>query len=124
MKFENYNITDINGNSNCIIRTFSKLFNKSYDEILNELLDLAKSLRYDNFTEIEVFEKYLYNNNYVNYIDKDIKIKDLKLPLGKYAVFCYDKKDFYHMLPIIDNTIYDKNNESLNLYVIKVYKEN
>ena len=55
---------------------------------------------------------------------KDIKVKDLKIDNGKYIVFCFDKKDFYHMVTIIDNILYDKNDSSLELYVITLYKEN
>ena len=38
-------------------------------------------------------------------------------------VFCYDKKEFYHMISIIDNDIYDKNSDCMDLYVISVYKK-
>jgi hypothetical protein len=55
--------------------------------------------------------------------NKNIKVKDLKLDNGKYLVFCYDKKDFYHMVSIIDNILYDKDDSSLDLYVINIYKE-
>ena len=51
-----------------------------------------------------------------------IKI-NIKLDNGKYAVFCYDKKDIYHMLPIINDIIYDKTKENLNLYTITIYKK-
>ena len=52
---------------------------------------------------------------------KGEKVKDLKLDNNSYIVFCYNKKDWYHMIPIIDNTIYDKSNECLELEVIKIY---
>ena len=62
-------------------------------------------------------------HNTIEIESKEIKIKDLELDSGNYIVFCYDKKDYYHMITIIDNTIYDKTDECLDLYVIKVYKE-
>ena len=55
-------------------------------------------------------------------INDDIQIKDLKIDDNTYVVLCSDKKDFYHMVPIINNTVYDKNDSSLNLYVLSLYK--
>ncbi|MBE6157452.1 MAG: hypothetical protein E7160_01505 [Firmicutes bacterium] len=125
MKYKEFYISDSNGKSNCIVRTYSKLFNKEYDQVQNELIEISKKLGYDSYTEVEVFEDYLKSNNYsIINIDNDIKIKDLDLELGSYAVFCYDKKDYYHMVPIINNIVYDKSDECLDLYVIKIYKEN
>ncbi len=125
MKYIEYNLTDENGKSNCVIRTFSKIFNKSYKEILNDLIDTAKELGCESFNDIPVFEKYMEVNGITKEtVEGDIKVKDLSLDEGTYVVFCYDKKDFYHMIPIIDNTVYDKHDDSLDLYVISLYKEN
>ena len=124
MKYEYYYIEDNNKKSNCIIRTFCKLLNKEYEEIKEELINIAKKLNYESYAEIEVFEKYLNDNNYKKIECGETQIKELKLDNGKYAVFCYDKKEYYHMLPIINNIIYDKKEENLNLYVISIYKEN
>lgn len=125
MKYIEYNLTDENGKSNCVIRTFSKIFNKSYKEILNDLIDTAKELGCESFNDIPVFEKYMEENGITKEtVEGDIKVKDLTLDEGTYVVFCYDKKDFYHMIPIIDNTVYDKHEDSLDLYVISLYKEN
>lgn len=125
MKYIEYNLTDENGKSNCVIRTFSKIFNKSYKEVLNDLIDTAKELGCESFNDIPVFEKYMEINGITKEtIEEDTKVKDLSLDEGTYVVFCYDKKDFYHMIPIIDNTVYDKHDDSLELYVISLYKEN
>ena len=123
MKYEYYYVEDNNKKSNCIIRTFCKLFNKEYDAVKQELINIAKELNYETYAEIEVFEKYLNNNNYKKIEHKEEQIKNLKLENGKYAVFCYDKKDYYHMLAIINNTVYDKKEDNLNLYTITIYKE-
>ena len=123
IKFEEYFVSNSDGKSNCIIRSFCKMFNKEYDEVFDELVDIANKLNYDSYAEIEVFEKYLEDRKFLpidNY--KDTQIKDLSLDNSKYIIFCYDKKDWYHMVPIIDNTLYDKTEESLDLYVITVYK--
>ena len=51
----------------------------------------------------------------------NILVSNLTLESGKYAIFAF-KDDFYHMFPIIDNTIYDKNDDCLDLCVINIYK--
>ena len=61
------------------------------------------------------------NVNAITY-GKNVKIKDLNLDEGRYIIFCWDKKDYYHMVPIIDGVLFDKNDKSLELYVITIYK--
>ena len=122
IKYEEYFISNKDGKSNCVIRTFCKLFNKDYDTIFNELVDLTHELNRNNFNDIEVFEEYMKRQNINKIGSKEIKLKDLNLDYGTYVVFCYDKKDWYHMVPIIDNVLYDKTNDSLELYVISLYK--
>ena len=125
MKFIEYNLTDKNGNSNCVIRSLCKILNKEYDEVLNGLLDTAKTLNNESFNDIPVFEEYMKQNNIIKIdIEQDKQIKDLKLDNGSYIVFCYNKEDFYHMIPIINNTVYDKRIDSLELYTISIYKKN
>ena len=124
MKFKKYFVANKDGKSNCIIRSFCKLYKEKYDDVYNELCEISKRLNCDSFNDIEVFEEYMKirNTTAINY-GKDIKVKDLKLDKGSYIVFCYDKKDFYHMITIIDDTIYDKNDESFELYTISIYKK-
>ena len=122
IKYEEYFISNKDDKSNCVIRTFCKLFNKDYDTIFNELVDLTHELNRNNFNDIEVFEEYMKRQNINKIGSKEIKLKDLNLDSGTYVVFCYDKKDWYHMVPIIDNVLYDKTNDSLELYVISLYK--
>ena len=122
MKFNEYYITDANGKSNCVIRSFCKIYNKEYNDVSDELVSISEELKC-NFNDIETFEEYMNRRN-TKKIDygTDLVIKDLSLDDNKYIIFCYDKKDWYHMVPIIDNTLYDKTEESLDLYVITVYK--
>ncbi len=125
MKFEQFYIESANGKSNCVIRTFNKLFNLPYDTIYEELLKLAKDLNCSSFNDIPVFEHFLEEHYYTTIkTDQDILIKDLKLSNNNYVIFCWDKKDKYHMIPIINNTIYDKNDECLELYPITIYEYN
>ena len=124
MNFEEYYITDSNGKSNCVIRSFCKIYSREYDDVSNELLSISKELNKD-FNDIETFEELMMRHNTIK-VDygKDLLIKDLTLDNEKYIIFCYDKKDFYHMIPIINKTIYDYNSDSRNLYVISIYKVN
>ena len=124
MKFNEFYICNKDGYSNCVIRSLCKTYNEDYDNVYNELCSIAKELNCESFNDIEVFETYMKRRN-TNAIDygKDLKIKDLVLDNGKYLVFCWDKKDFYHMVSIIDNILYDRNDSSLELYAITVYKE-
>lgn len=119
MKFIKYD--PVNEKGACVLRTFSKLFNKDYKTLKEELNVLASTLNYNSYNEIEVFEKYLSDNNYIKIDGNNTLVSDLKLDNGKYAIFAY-KDDWYHMFSIIDNTIYDKNNDCLDLYVISIYK--
>lgn len=122
IKYSEYFISDSEGKSNCVIRTFCKILNKDYDTVFNELVNLSKELNQNNFNDVEVFEEYM-NRLEINKIDsEEIQIKDLNLDSNTYVVFCYDKKDRYHMAPIIDNVLYDKTSDSLDLYVISLYK--
>ena len=121
MKYEYYYIEDSNGKSNCVIRSLCKIFNLSYEEVYNELCNIQNKLNKDSYVDIEVFESYMRNKGMKELNISNIKVKDLKLDNNSYIVFCYNKKDWYHMIPIIDNTIYDKSNECLELEVIKIY---
>ena len=65
MNFIEYNLTDKNGNSNCVIRSLCKILNKEYNEVLNGLLDTAKVLNNESFNDIPVFEEYMKQNNII-----------------------------------------------------------
>lgn len=125
MAFKEFYISDKNGKSNCVIRSLCKILNKEYEDVYNGLCEVSKELKRFSFNGIPVFEKYMEDNNIFKIIsEKDIKVKDLKMDKDSYIVFCYDKKDYYHMVPIIDNVIYDKNFDCMNLYVISIYRKN
>ena len=125
MRFKEFYISDKNGKSNCVIRSLCKALNKKYNDVYDELCKLANKLNCDSFNEIPVFEKYMEDNNIIKTsYSEDIKVKDLKLDNSDYIVFCYDKKDFYHMVSIIDKVIYDKNSDCMDLYVIAIYRKN
>ena len=124
MRFNEYYITNKDGKSNCVIRSFCKLFNEDYEDVYNGLCDIANEINCDSFNDIEVFENYMKRHNTfpIEY-GKDIKIKNLNLDNGSYIIFCWDKNDFYHMVSVIDDVLYDRTNESLELDTIKIYKK-
>lgn len=124
MNYEKFYIADENGKSNCVVRSLCKILNKKYNEIYIDLCNVAKKLNCTSFNDIEVFENYMSENKIekIKY-GRNIKVKDLDLDDNSYIVFCWDKKDFYHMICIINNILYDKNNESLELYTISLYKK-
>ena len=124
MNYEKFYIADENGKSNCVVRSLCKILNKKYNEIYIDLCNVAKKLNVTSFNDIEVFENYMSENKIekIKY-GRNIKVKDLDLDDNSYIVFCWDKKDFYHMICIINNILYDKNNESLELYTISLYKK-
>lgn len=125
MKFNKFYIINNEGKSNCVIRAFCKIFNKEYENVYNDLCIVAKQLECDSFNEIQVFEKYMENHS-INLIDygKDMQIKDLSLDSGNYVIFCWNKKEFYHMVPVINGIVYDREDSCLELYAIKIYKQN
>ncbi len=124
MTFKEFYILDKNGKSNCVIRSLCKILNKEYNDVYSNLYKVAEKLKCSSCYDIPVFEKYMKDNNIFKInCEEFIKVKDLKLDNGSYIVFCYDKKDYYHMLPIISNVIYDKNSDCMDLYVISVYRK-
>ena len=124
MKYNEYYICNNEGKSNCVIRSLCKIFNKGYDDVYNELCLITNELNCESFNDIEVFETYMKRRNTIRIeYGKNIKLKDLKLDNGNYIVFCWDNKDFYHMVSIMDNILYDKDDKSLELYTITIYKE-
>ena len=120
MKFEKYNPVD--EKESCVIRTFSKLFNKDFYRMKKELIEYAKESGYNSYNDIEVFESYLLKNNYKKQNIAEELIENMSINYKKCAVLCH-KDDYYHMIPIIDNTIYDKDKDCLKLYAISLYYE-
>ncbi|MDD6272493.1 MAG: hypothetical protein PUA90_03110 [bacterium] len=120
MKFNFYNPKEA---SNCILRSFSKITGKNGMIIETELKDLAKQMDKNDYSDIEVFEKYLEQLGFEKYnCLNDVKIKDLNLDNLTYSIFCWDKKDYYHLVTISENILYDKKEETLELYPISIYK--
>ena len=50
MKFSEFYISNSEGKSNCVIRSLCKMYDKEYEEVYNELCDIAKELNCEAFT--------------------------------------------------------------------------
>ena len=64
MKFNKFYVENKDGKSNCVIRSFCKLFNKKYDQVYNELCDVQKELNCNSYNDTKVFEKYILSYGY------------------------------------------------------------
>ena len=117
MKFVRYNPLPGSG---CVVRTFSKLFNKKPEMIMRELEEVAKELGYQSLNEIEVFDTYFERNHYLKK-EMDVPVQTLEYLKGKQGIFCY-RDDDYHMFAIVDGVIYDKNQDYKKMQVIAVYE--
>ena len=113
MKVKYYNPVDEKGT--CVIRSISKALNKDYNLIKKELGM--------NYNDESVFESYLFKNGFIldnSFEDKLLKDVNLK---GINIVFAHID-DWYHMMCVIDNVIYDKSdfNDLKDMKVIKIYE--
>lgn len=113
MKVIYYNPVDENGT--CVIRSISKALKKDYNFVKKELGI--------NYNDESAFEGYLFKNGFI--IDNSFKgklLKDISLK-GINIVFAYIN-DWYHMMCVIDDIIYDKSsfNDLKDMKVIKIYK--
>jgi hypothetical protein len=113
MKVKYYNPVDEKGT--CVIRSISKALNKDYNLIKKELGM--------NYNDESVFESYLFKNGFItDNTSKDKLLKDINLK-GINIVFAHID-DWYHMMCVIDNVIYDKSdfNDLKDMKVIKIYE--
>ena len=120
MKYEYYNPVD--EKKSCIYRAISKSVNRDYNLVKKEIDTLKDKLNTDD--SVLVFETYLKQYNYIiDDTNKDRLITEVMYN-GNNIVFCYDN-DWYHMICIIDNTLYDKYDldKLSNLKIIKIYKK-
>lgn len=113
MKVVYYN--PVNENGGCVIRSISKALNKDYNLIKKDLGT--------DYNDEYIFESYLLKKGFI-IVDsfKDKLLKDINLN-GVNIVFAH-VNDWYHMMCVIDNIVYDKASfeEIKNMKIIKVYK--
>ena len=121
MKYEYYNPVD--EKASCVGRSISKILDKDYEETKKELIELSKSLGYEDYREIEVFETYLKNHNIIELNQEfNCTIEDLIIEPGNYIIFG-NKEELYHMVCLLNDTFYDKKEDYKELNIIKIYKQ-
>lgn len=122
MEFEYYNPS--NEKRSCVVRTMTKLTGKGYDTVKNELTELAQKMNCDSYNNEDVFGRYMEEHGISKMQEQgDITVGELEPEKGIYCVFCTDRRGFFHLLPVVDNVIYDRRDDSRGLYVIAVYKK-
>ena len=122
LKVEYYNPSD--EKHSCVFRSLSKVLNKSFDNVKDELRELGNSMGINDLLDDRVFDAFLLKNGYKT-VDKynDSMLLDNNYDGINLVYSFYD--EWYHMVCIIDNTIYDKFDldRLKNLKIIKVYKK-
>lgn len=108
----------------CVVRTMTKLSGKPYETVKSELTAIAAEMEYPEYNEPEVFEAYMEQLGMRKCIDDcGLRVRELKLARGTYCVFCTNHEGFFHLMPVIDGVIYDRRNDSQDLYVLAVYRK-
>jgi hypothetical protein len=122
MEFEYYNPSE--EKRSCVVRTMTKLTDKKYSTVKTELTALAREIGCESYNDEKVFDKYMENHSFYKWkCYNDTKVCQLELSCGIYCVYCTNRDNFYHLLPVVDNVIYDRRDDSRELYVIAVYKK-
>ena len=122
MEFEYYNPSD--ESRSCVVRTMTKLTGKEYSTVKAELTALAQELGYETYNEEAVFGQYMAEHGIYKIQEYvDTTVGELELKDGFYCVYSTNHKGFFHLMPVVDNVIYDRRNDSIELYVISVYKK-
>lgn len=121
LSFAYYNPSD--ERRSCVVRTMTKLTGKPYPAVKQALAGLAAALGYPDWNEQAVFERYLAEYGFRKCENMSgMQLGELSLQSGAYCVFCTNRADFFHLLPVIDGVIYDRRDDCRALYVIAVYK--
>ena len=122
IKFEKYNPSD--EKHSCVVRTMTKLTGKDYGAVKHELILLAEQMGYPTYNEPHVFEMYMESHLIYKHRDyRDTKVSELNPGNGTYCVLATNNSGFFHLFPLIDNVIYDRRNDSLELYAVSLYKK-
>lgn len=122
MEFEYYNPSD--DSKSCVVRTMTKLTGKEYSTVKSELISLSESLGCNTYNDERVFEKYMESHGIYKLKEySDITVDEFEADNGTYCVYCTNRNGFYHLLPIVDNVIYDRRDDSRKLFVIAVYRK-
>ena len=122
MRFEYFSPTD--ESRSCVARTMTKLTGKDYDTVKAELTALAQSMGLDSYNDEAVFVRYMEEHGITKHKGySGTRAGELLLGTGTYCFFCTDGKEFFHLMPVIDDVLYDRKDVYRELYVIAVYRK-
>ena len=123
LSFEQYDPSE--DKQNCVVRAMAKLTGKDYPTVKKEMTALAERSGFETFNDQSVFEEYMSQNGIYKERDynNNTQLRDLDLSDGSYCVLMTNRISFFHVLPVVDNVIYDRRNNSLSLYVLSTYKK-
>lgn len=122
MEFVYYNPTD--ESRSCVVRTMTGLTGKPYEAVKKELTELAAEMGYPDYNETAVFEQYMAAHRIFRCMDDcGMQVRELDLNSGTFCVFGTNRADYYHLFPVIDGVIFDRRDDSRELYVLAVYKK-
>ena len=122
MDFAYYNPSD--ESRSCVVRTMTKLTGGEYQAVKHELTALAQEMGYPEYNEPAVFERYLLSHGFAKCSEGGgSQVRAFRLDRGIYCVFCTNQADYFHLMPVIDGVIYDRRNDSQELYVLAVYRK-
>lgn len=122
MRFEYYSPSD--EKRSCVVRTMTKLTGKGYSTVGSELTAMAQSLACDTYNDERVFGEYMASHGIYRLEGYEgSAVGELVLDDGEYCVYATNRDGFYHLIPVVDDVIYDRKDDSRGLYVIAVYKK-
>jgi len=122
MRFEYYSPTD--ESRSCVARTMTKLTGKDYDTVKAELTELSQSMGLDSYNDEAVFVRYMEEHGITEHKGHSgSRVGELALGPGEYCVFCTDGGEFFHLMPVIDDVVYDRKDTYNELCVIAVYRK-
>ncbi|MBQ8959726.1 MAG: hypothetical protein IJ071_00695 [Ruminococcus sp.] len=94
------------------------------DKVKAELTALAEELGCETYNDQRVFGAFLERLGFgLISVRERITLGELELDRGRYCVLCSDRKEFCHLLPVVDGVIYDRRDDCRSLFVEAVYKE-
>ena len=122
MRFEYYNPSD--ESRSCVVRTMTKLTGKEYSKVKTELAELALKLGCETYNDEKVFEQYMAEHGFRKLREYNGEtVGEIELTDGTYCVHCTNREGFHHLMPVVDNIIFDRRDDSRGLYLVAVYKK-